>query len=371
MQAAGVYDVSALDCVGLVSAATVAAASVVLACLAVPRGAHWDKLSQARWFLVATYAVLALSGFYKVSLGHQVQSPMVLLCVASCQALLFTYSSSVLIAPGTFSPRRLTAVVLTIVLSMASLALSHAFLPRLYAVLWPVALVAYVVQLVVHTRMFGRLARRTQANLESYYDENVTPRLYPVKRMFYSALVIGVLALFATVLPATLWLYNGFVIAYTIYYLYVAIMVVNYSVYGHFFMQAADYDVARQPEVTLGDAAGSLVMPELKAALDSWVERRGYLETDTGTDLIAEGLGVTRQQLAAYMRAEYGMTFRSWRMRLRLQYAQQLIVSGDEVKLSQVYEKAGFTDRSNFHKEFCKFSGMTPQAYRDRFARRQ
>lgn len=371
MQAADVYDLSVLDCVGLVSAAVVATASVVLACLAVPRGSHWGKLSQTRWFLVATYAVLALSGFYKVSLGQQVQSPMVLLCVASCQALLFTYSSSVLIAPGVFSPRRLTAVLLCIVLGMTLLALSHAFLPGLYAVLWPVALVAYVVQLVVHTHMFGRLARRTQANLESYYDENVTSRLYPVKRMFYSALGIGILALGATVLPITPWQYNGFVIAYTLYYLYVAIMVMNYSVYGHFFMQAADYDAARQPEVTLGEAVGSLVMPELKAAVDSWVEHRGYLEIDTGTDLIAQGMGVTRQQLAAYMRAEYGTTFRSWRMRLRLQYAQQLIVSGGDVKLSQVYEKAGFTDRSNFHKEFCKFSGMTPQAYRDKFAHRK
>lgn len=371
MQAAGVFDASAMDWVGLMSAATVATASVMLACLAVPRGGHWAKLAHARWFLVATYAVLALSGFYKASLGHVIQAPLVLLCVASCQALLFTYSSSVLIAPGTFSPRRLTTVLIAIVLSMIMLSLSRTFLPSLYAVLWPIALVAYVVQLVVHTHMFSRLAHRTQENLEAYYDENVTPRLYPVKRMFYSALGIGVMALGATVIPLTPWQYNGFVIAYTIYYLYVAVMVVNYSVYGHFFMQAADYDAARQPEVMLGDVAGSLVMPELKAALDSWVERRGYLETDTGTDLIAEGLGVTRQQLAAYMRAEYGMTFRSWRMRLRLQYAQQLIVSGDEVKLSQVYEKAGFTDRSNFHKEFCKFSGMTPQAYRDKFARRQ
>ncbi|MGN0233007.1 MAG: helix-turn-helix domain-containing protein [Bacteroidaceae bacterium] len=363
---AGVYDVSALDCVGLVSATMVATASVVLACLTVPRSAHSDKVSRARWFLVVTYAVLAFSGFYKVSLGHVVQSPLVLLCVASFQAVLFTYSSLVLIAPGVFSPRRLIVIVLCIVLSMIMLVCSRVFMPHLYAVLWPAALFAYVLQLIVHTRMFARLARRTQENLESYYDDDVTPRLYPVKRMFYSALVVGILALGASVLPLSLWLYNGFVIVYTIYYLYVAVMVVNYSVYGRFFMQAADYDAACQPEMALVDVSASLARPELRMALALWVEQKGYLETDTGTDIIAEGLGVTRQQLAAYMRAEYGMTFRSWRMRLRLQYAQQLIVSG-EVKLSQVYEHVGFTDRSNFYKEFCKFSGMTPQAYHDKY----
>ncbi|MGN1256767.1 MAG: helix-turn-helix domain-containing protein [Bacteroidaceae bacterium] len=369
MHTAGFYDVSALDCVGLVSAATVATASVVLACLQVPRYSHRDKLSQARWVLAATYAVLALSGFYKVSLGHVVQSPLVLLCVASFQALLFTYSSSVLIAPGAFSPRRLTAILVCILFGTVVLVLSNVFLLRLYAILWPVALVAYVLQMIVHTVTFTRLANRVQENLESYYDEDVTRRLYPVKGMFYSALFIGVLAFCATVMPLTLWTYNGFVISYTIYYLYVAVMVVNYSVYGRFFMQAADYEMVSE-SVGGSDDLGPLTNPELRAALASWVDRRGYLDTDMGTDLIAEELGVNRQQLAAYMRAEYGMTFRSWRLRLRLQYAQKLIASG-KIKLPQVYEHAGFSDRSNFYKEFSKFSGMTPQAYQDKYSHRQ
>lgn len=368
MQPDGIFDITALDCVGLVSATIVATASVVLAFLTVPRGGHWYKLSYARWLLVVTYVVLAWSGYYKASLGHVVQSPLVLLCVASCQALLFTYSSSVLIAPGVFLPRRLTAVLLCILLGMVSLVLAHVFLPPLYAVLWPVALVAYVVQLVVHTVMFTRLARRSQEILETFYDENVTPRLYPVKRMFYSALGIGILALAATVIPLSLWLYNGFVIAYTIYYLYVAIMVVNYSVYGHFFMQAADYVADARTQTEPVDAGGAQRVPDLKTALDGWVKRKGFLETDTGIDLIAENLGVTRQQLAAYVRGEYGTTFRSWRMKLRLQYAQHLLTSDHGMKVSQVYEKAGFTDRSNFYKEFCKFAGMTPQAYRDKYA---
>ena len=118
-----------------------------------------------------------------------------------------------------------------------------------------------------------------------------------------------------------------------------------------------------EPSETEADA----FVPDLKAALGRWVERKAYLETDTSTDLIAGQLGVTRQQLSSYMRTEYGTTFRSWRMRLRLQYAQELIAQNPHMKLSQVYERAGFNDRSNFYKEFCKFAGMTPQAYRDKF----
>ena len=175
------------------------------------------------------------------------------------------------------------------------------------------------------------------------------------------------MALAVSVMPMDNLRYNIFVAGYTVYYLGVAITVVNYVTYGTFFVQAAGYEapVGCMDEPSETEAAA--FVPDLKAPLGRWVERKAYLETDTSTDLIAGQLGVTRQQLSSYMRTEYGTTFRSWRMRLRLQYAQELIAQNPHMKLSQVYERAGFNDRSNFYKEFCKFAGMTPQAYRDKF----
>ena len=181
--------------------------------------------------------------------------------------------------------------------------------------------------------------------------------------MFYSALIIGIMALAVCARPMDTMSYSLFVVCYTIYYLSVAITMINYIADGAFFVQASGYEAGKQTKTEQVECDISTFVPTLKIHLNRWIEQKLYLKNDTSTDLIARQLGVTRQQLAAYMRSEYGMTFRSWRMRLRLQYAQELIAS-DTVRLSQVYEKAGFNDRSNFHKEFCKFTGMTPQAYK-------
>ena len=351
----------------ITSSAIIGTAALVLAFLRIPHGGQWDKLSHARWVLFATFAILSFSGYFKASDEDVQLLSLATLSVASYQALLFSYTSSVLIAPGQFPARRFALILVLISLACLLLGCSKALFPLLYSALWPLALLAYTVQLVVHTYMFRRLAHRAQANLEDYYDDDVTAHLTPVRRMFYSALVVGVMALAVSVMPMDNLRYNIFVAGYTVYYLGVAITVVNYVTYGTFFVQAAGYEAPvecmDEPSETEADA----FVPDLKAALGRWVERKAYLETDTSTDLIAGQLGVTRQQLSSYMRTEYGTTFRSWRMRLRLQYAQELIAQNPHMKLSQVYERAGFNDRSNFYKEFCKFAGMTPQAYRDKF----
>ena len=351
----------------IASSAIIATAALVLAFLRIPHGEQWDKLSRARWILFATFALLSISGYFKSSDKDTELLSLVTLCVASFQALLFTYTSSTLIAPTSFSLRKFILVLAAVILCSLLLVFSKLLFPSLYHILWPMALMAYTGQLVAHTCMFHQLACHVQANLEEYYDEDVGAHLHPVRLMFYSALIIGLMALAVSALPMNTLGYNFFVGCYTLYYLSVAITMVNYITDGFFFVQAAGYEAEEQTGTEQAECDIKTFVPALKIALDNWIEQKLYLKNDTSTDLIARQLGVTRQQLAAYMRSEYGMTFRSWRMRLRLQYAQELIVSDATIKLSQVYEMAGFNDRSNFHKEFCKFAGMTPQAYKNNY----
>ena len=241
----------------ITSSAIIGTAALVLAFLRIPHGGQWDKLSHARWVLFATFAILSFSGYFKASDEDVQLLSLATLGVASYQALLFSYTSSVLIAPGQFPARRFALILVLISLACLLLGCSKALFPSLYSVLWPLALLAYTVQLVVHTYMF-RLAHRAQANLEDYYDDDVTAHLTPVRRMFYSALVVGIMALAVSVMPMDNLRYNIFVAGYTIYYLGVAITVVNYVTYGTSFVQAAGYEapVGRmvEPSETEADA---------------------------------------------------------------------------------------------------------------------
>ena len=74
-------------------------------------------------------------------------------------------------------------------------------------------------------------------------------------------------------------------------------------------------------------------------------------------------MGVSRNEFITYFQHVHNTTFRSWRMRLRLEEAERLIRSTPGLQVSCLYELVGFNDRSNFHTKFTEFTGMTPRAY--------
>lgn len=97
-----------------------------------------------------------------------------------------------------------------------------------------------LVQIVIHTILFRKRYRETTAELEDYYDDDVNYHLRPIKLLFYSALFIGVLAAFAALLPFNRWGYNSFVVIYTLYYIYVAVALMNYCFDADFFLAPAE-----------------------------------------------------------------------------------------------------------------------------------
>ena len=93
--------------------------------------------------------------------------------------------------------------------------------------------------------------------------------------------------------------------------------------------------------------------------------RREFIKVDVSTDQVAELLCVTRQELVDYFKVVHNTTFRSWRQQLRVEYARCLIHDYPNISLARIHEQVGFNDRSNFHTAFRKFTGTTPQEYRD------
>ena len=350
----------------ITSSTIIGTAAVFLALTRIPHGGKWAAVSRARWILFATFAILALSGYFKVSDENPTLLSLTTLCVGSYQALLFTYTASVLASPGGVSRRKFTTVLAAVTAAVAALAATLVWFPHEFHIAWPAAVAAYCVQLCIHTVSFRDLSRTAQEQLESFYDENVDHYLRPVKALFYSALGVGVFALVFAIVPLRNLGYNVFVAFYTVYYIWVASTVINYSVTGDFFIRAeAQPNDGKQDKLI--DVSPEGYMPQLKIELNNWVRRRGYLRIETSTDKIAEELGVTRLQLSAYFKYVHHTSFRSWRMALRLQYAQELIRNDKNLKISHLYGMVGFNDRSNFHNEFRKYTGLSPQTYRDKY----
>lgn len=54
------------------------------------------------------------------------------------------------------------------------------------------------------------------------------------------------------------------------------------------------------------------------------------------------------------------MGFVNWRNELRMLYAEKFLLEHPDTPASAVGEAAGIPDKSNFRKEFRKFTGLSP-----------
>jgi AraC-like DNA-binding protein len=59
------------------------------------------------------------------------------------------------------------------------------------------------------------------------------------------------------------------------------------------------------------------------------------------------------------------MDFKTWRTELRIEEAKRLLLKDRNISTNLVGEMAGFSDRSNFHRQFVKIVGCSPRQYRD------
>ena len=65
-----------------------------------------------------------------------------------------------------------------------------------------------------------------------------------------------------------------------------------------------------------------------------------------------------------------GEDFRTYRSRLRIHDAQQMMLEEPETPVSALAMRVGFRDRSNFNNQFKAIIGLTPAAWRRQQSKR-
>ena len=103
----------------------------------------------------------------------------------------------------------------------------------------------------------------------------------------------------------------------------------------------------------------------LEHALEKWVSEKRFCECDRSREEVAEELGTSRERLHLYFTVIKGVDFKTWRTNLRIEEAKRLMISHSELSTNIIGELAGFSDRSNFHRQFVKIVGCTPKQWRE------
>ena len=366
----------------LFSASAILAVGVILLMLSIPFTNKWKQFRTVRLCLAFTCLVLSTSDFASCFALDSHQDAQLFstltLIVASYQAMLFTTASLVFVQSPRVHRRSVLTQLGIITAVGVTLLVSQYHFPRLYPYLFATAIAAYIAQITLYTLTFRKDYKSCVQQLEAFYDEDEQGRMRWISRCFYSALVVGVVALFFCVIPYSSITYDLFVLSYTLYYIYIAGCVVNYRIKAGFILNARreqqQVQEAEQagPETEVETAAGEETEPQavlawadkLRIDLERWVAEKHYIDIDSNPDKVAKELGITKTRLNGYFAQYEQTTFREWRTQLRLKEAERILREEDDVAVSSLHELVGVSDKSNFRRSFKQFTGMTPHEYR-------
>ena len=107
-------------------------------------------------------------------------------------------------------------------------------------------------------------------------------------------------------------------------------------------------------------------MERLEKALQAWQARQGWREPVRTVGEAAELLGTDTGTLHAYFRDRIGLDFRTWRTRLRLEDAKRMLADNPLLPPADAARLCGFSNRSNFSRQFLAYTGQTPAQWQKR-----
>lgn len=244
------------------------------------------------------------------------------------------------------------------------------------------ALTAFLIQSITYIVYFDKTYKQSIKEMESYYDEDESHKLKWVRFCYIITMLTNI---FILVYLCLYWFLDYklevaslYTVWYLIYMLYLTANFISFLGSHRLVLDAVAHNVLDGsvfPKRTAGKKKGKAVseprfnmdkeFAKLDKAIEEWVDKKLYCEYDKTREQVANELNTSKEILNLYFTNKVGVDFRTWRTCLRIEEAKKMLLESDEASISIVAETAGFSDKSNFHRQFVKIVGCSPKAWRE------
>jgi len=373
---------------------TVLAALLML--INIPHSEYSVKLKNSKLAIVVSFLICSFMMFYAMSLyGHEdiwdweLFMMLSIYIVVHFSTSIISYSMIALLkseksrGERLFAPGLFVSTVLAILLLESYRSSNTAF----FWFVCVVALTAFLIQSVTYIVYFDRAYKHSLKELENYYDEDESQKIKWVKFCYVISMLTN---LFVLVYIGLYWLLDYkmevaslYTIWYLLYMLYLSSNFISFlgshrlvlEAFAHKTLSGEDLinlineNKRRKGKKTSGKPALSAIndseFKRLEASLEQWVKEKRYTEYDKSRDEIAKELNTSKEVLHHYFLTRKGVDFKTWRTALRIDEAKRLLLENKDASTNIIAEVAGFSDRSNFHRQFVKIVGCSPKQWRD------
>ncbi len=100
-----------------------------------------------------------------------------------------------------------------------------------------------------------------------------------------------------------------------------------------------------------------------RQAVEEWVARKGFCAPDPDRDSAAEKMGLSKEDLQWYFSVCMKAEFRSWRVKLRIEEAKNILLAHPDAPVNELARSLGFNSKTNFFAHFKKIIGVTTQEF--------
>jgi AraC-like DNA-binding protein len=288
---------------------------------------------------------------------HVPLTRMVTLVVACSQAFLFTYTLITLVNISFVTRRRIIRELIPIALFIAmAFVFYFACSKTCFRIFFYVFLLFYVYLLIRFTHLFLANYRDYCLRMDNYFSEQESRRLRWVYFTFFAALAIGIAALLSALFMSPLGslLFSVVLMAFYIYF------GIRFISYASIFQHIEEAIVIEK----LPEEKSPLAFTAIEEKVDEWIRNKQFTEQKITIKRLSTLLYTNRNYLSAYFNVHKKQTFRDWINNLRIKEAKALLRQHPDLTVSEIALRTGFTDKSNFIRQFIKQTGVSPQVWR-------
>ena len=327
----------------------------------------------SRWMLALSFIALAVYCYFKGRMQLELMSP-IFLFMANLQACLLALSHINLIHPQRVTNRYVILHFVPMAICLAAYGVIRIFSPHValtsYEALltqWTqpevivrlIWMAQYIVIYFYFMAIFVRETQRWQSMAAEFFADEKMINVKLIRTSFILLLGIGLITfgITSSLIPTLSAVLN---IAIMLFYIVVGII---FLYYPRLFLEMKP--VLYEPK---GTTANQKTINEKRwlQIREEIISKQLYLKKGITLEQIAHEVGVSRTTLSSTLNQAEGMNFNAFINRLRILEAQRLMREDKEGGLSmqKIAEQVGYTEQSNFARQFKHWSGKTPREWR-------
>ena len=350
----------------------------------VPNSEHSRKLIKAKNTIAMCFFISSILFFvcymYSGIPDYEVFSSLMMFVVTALASAILSFSLMNLLEDGDNDKFFMNVTAIAIV----SCILMKSFWMERGALRWGILLgsiVLYLITCGIHIVLFHRTYLRSVQKLEQYYDEEENNKMKWIRFCYVMMMLTQMFVLVYMLLP------RGFMKVYTIWYalfmLYFSANFISFLGSNKLLLDAFAYRTLSGQEILerierrkrmkngakdsqpLDSQLTEQELNRIQRSLDKWVKEKRFREYDKTREEIAKELKTSKEMLHLFFVTRMSVDFKTWRTRLRIEEAKVLLLENPDMSINIVAELSGFSDRSNFHRQFTKIVGCSPKQWRE------